>query len=180
MKEAVPAGELLVQSWLGGPQKATGVEEGLLFATAAGGDPGELVAAFDRLAAWVDRSLDLYKVGAGGWWVLGEGWWITRYRRSRQLCGCPPVSHCDSLALPWAHGPTPEPRAASRCSPSCRACCSPPLLTPTCCWWRCGRAGGRVAGGCVPAAAAMNGRVTGHSPGVACCRAGCVARKSAC
>lgn len=39
-----------------------GVVEGLLFATAGEGDPAELVQAFDRLAAWVDRSLDLYKV----------------------------------------------------------------------------------------------------------------------
>lgn len=56
MKASVPVGELLVQHWLGGG------EEGILFATAGEGDPACLVQAFDRLAAWVDHSLDLYKV----------------------------------------------------------------------------------------------------------------------
>lgn len=67
MKESIPAGELLVQSWLG--WGGEGVEERLLFATAGEGDPAELVQAFDRLAAWVDNSLDIYNVGAaaGGW-----------------------------------------------------------------------------------------------------------------
>ncbi|EFN55699.1 hypothetical protein CHLNCDRAFT_133982 [Chlorella variabilis] len=58
MKESIPAGELLVQSWLG--WGGEGVEERLLFATAGEGDPAELVQAFDRLAAWVDNSLDIY------------------------------------------------------------------------------------------------------------------------
>ncbi len=68
MKEAVPEQNLLIQSWLGGrrgsgaPGESDGVVEGLLFATAADGDPEELVAAFDRLAAWVDNSLEIYKV----------------------------------------------------------------------------------------------------------------------
>ncbi|KAL4432555.1 hypothetical protein ABPG77_000492 [Micractinium sp. CCAP 211/92] len=67
MKEAVPEQNLLIQSWLGGrrgsgaPGESDGVVEGLLFATAADGDPEELVAAFDRLAAWVDNSLEIYK-----------------------------------------------------------------------------------------------------------------------
>ena len=71
MKEAVPQQELLMQHWLGPPRggaggaapagESDGVVGGLLFATAGGGDPGELVLAFDRLAAWVDRSLDLYR-----------------------------------------------------------------------------------------------------------------------
>lgn len=72
MKEAVPEQDLLIQSWLGGRRgggaagESDGVVEGLLFATAADGDPEELVAAFDRLAAWVDNSLDIYKVRRGG------------------------------------------------------------------------------------------------------------------
>jgi transcription initiation factor TFIID subunit 5 len=68
MKEAVPQQELLLQHWLGPGRggaalagESDGVVEGLLFATAGGGDPAELVLAFDRLAAWVDRSLDLYR-----------------------------------------------------------------------------------------------------------------------
>ncbi|KAI3425901.1 hypothetical protein D9Q98_007874 [Chlorella vulgaris] len=60
IKESVPATDQLAQSWLGRGGEE-GVVEGLLFATSAEGDPAELVAAFDRLAAWVDNSLDLYK-----------------------------------------------------------------------------------------------------------------------
>lgn len=79
MKEATPAGELLVQSWLGprgggggAAGEADGVVEGVLFATAGGNDPEELVASFDRLAAWVDHSLDLYKVCVV--WAGAECW----------------------------------------------------------------------------------------------------------
>lgn len=70
IKESVPATDQLAQSWLGRGGEE-GVVEGLLFATSAEGDPAELVAAFDRLAAWVDNSLDLYKVSE--WSGAGEG-----------------------------------------------------------------------------------------------------------
>ena len=42
-----------------------GVVENLLFSTAAEGDPAAYAAAYDRLAAWVDSSLDLYRVSRG-------------------------------------------------------------------------------------------------------------------
>lgn len=47
-----------------------GVIENLLFSTVADGDLAAYVHAYDRLAAWVDSSLDLYRVrrGRGGWW----------------------------------------------------------------------------------------------------------------
>lgn len=67
MKEAVPEQEVLVQSWLGQGQGEAVVER-LLFATAGGGDPAELAAGFERLATWVDNSLDLYKARVWGCW----------------------------------------------------------------------------------------------------------------
>lgn len=46
MKEAAPTGQVIAQQWLSG-RGGEGVEEGLLFATAAEGDPGELVQVRD-------------------------------------------------------------------------------------------------------------------------------------
>ena len=40
-----------------------GVIENLLFNTEAEGKPAAYLQAFDRLATWVDNSLDLYRVG---------------------------------------------------------------------------------------------------------------------
>lgn len=136
MKEAVPAGDLLVQSWLGGRAGGgrTGVEEGLLFATAAGGDPAELVAAFDRLAAWVDRSLDLYKVGAGppgaGLAAAARAGAVGR-PSSKRPGAAPAVPTRRAAQSCAASRPPAAPPSSSLRSPSWRACCSPPLPTHT-------------------------------------------------
>jgi hypothetical protein len=117
MKEAVPEQEVLVQSWLGQGQGEAVVER-LLFATAGGGDPAELAASFERLATWVDNSLDLYKV-SGSWPGLpGTGRWGVCVLcsvwsggvRPRACCGSPRIllhgwlcllqQHCPALLLP--------------------------------------------------------------------------------
>ncbi len=61
LKEA-GAGDMALQHLL---DSEDGVIENLLFSTAAEGEPTAYLQAFDRLAAWVDNSLDLYRVGRG-------------------------------------------------------------------------------------------------------------------
>lgn len=153
MKEAVPEQNLLIQSWLGGRRgsaagESDGVVEGLLFATAADGDPEELVAAFDRLAAWVDNSLDIYKVhccwgvGVGGGRVqalLAKCCSILLQARgpwcSLVLPG-PTAWHLSLPACGWLRSHArPGPAAPRSCSRSCRACSSPRLRTRTSTWW---------------------------------------------
>ena len=40
-----------------------GIVEDLIFYLVADNDPEQYVVAYDRLAAWVDNSLDIYQVG---------------------------------------------------------------------------------------------------------------------
>lgn len=60
IREAGGAEEMALQQLL---DAEDGVVENLLFSTEAEGEPAAYVAGYDRLAAWVDASLDLYRVG---------------------------------------------------------------------------------------------------------------------
>ena len=52
-----------------------GLVSDLLFYLVAEGDAGHCAKSFDRLAAWVDTSLDMYRVRCA-WRLLGGSWCI--------------------------------------------------------------------------------------------------------